>query len=56
MTRRLLFLWIGLGCLAVAGFLIVQYQIKQQDEELKSIVENLTNKSGQFILSYIYFD
>jgi len=52
MKRRILFLWVGLACLAIAGILLVEYEIRQQGEEIKSIVENLTNKSGQFTMFY----
>lgn len=52
MKRRIIFLWVGLVCLAIAGGLLIEYQSRQQGEEIKSIVENLTNKSGQFTMFY----
>jgi len=49
MKRRILFLWVGLP---IAGGLLIEYQSTQQGQQIKSIVENLTNKSGQFTMFY----
>jgi hypothetical protein len=52
LKRRIIFLWAGLVCLAIAGLLLIEYETRQQGEETKSILESLANKTGQFTMSY----